>query len=103
MFGAATKSAARRRKEDAANKPGLRKLVWVARREAPRISERRCGHTTNNGCATWRAIPLVFEGRQWEDGPTRGPRQTIRVVTHGCLRCESVIWLAGTSPAMRLC
>jgi hypothetical protein len=55
-----------------ANKPGLRKLVWVARREAPRISERRCGHTKNNGRATWRAIPLLFEGRQWEDGPTRG-------------------------------
>jgi hypothetical protein len=72
MFGAATKSAARRRKEDAANKPGLRKLVRVARRAAPRISERKCGHTKNNGCAPWRAIPLIFEGRQREDGPTRG-------------------------------
>ena len=58
----ATKSAARRRKENAA----------MARREAPRISERKCGHTKNNGCAPWRAIPLIFEGRQREDGPTRG-------------------------------
>ena len=68
----ATKSAARRRKEDAASKPRLRKLVWVARRVAPRISERECGHINNNGCAAWRAIPLIFEGRQWEDGPTWG-------------------------------
>ena len=55
-----------------ANKPGLRKLVRVARRAAPRISARECGHTKNNGCAPWRAIPLIFEGRQREDGPTRG-------------------------------
>jgi len=68
----ATKSAARRRKEDAASKPRLRKLVWVARRVAPRISARECGHINNNGCAPWRAIPLIFEGRQWEDGPTWG-------------------------------
>jgi hypothetical protein len=67
-----TKSAARRRKEDAANTPRLRKLVWVARRRAPRISERKCGQTKNNGCATWRATPLIFEGREREDGPTRG-------------------------------
>jgi hypothetical protein len=52
--------------------PDVRKLVRVARRAAPRISERECGHINNNGCAPWRAIPLIFEGRQWEDGPTRG-------------------------------
>jgi len=58
----ATKSAARRSKEDAV----------MARREAPRVFEREHGHTKNNGCAPWRAIPLIFEGRQWEDVPTRG-------------------------------
>ena len=52
--------------------PDVRKLVRVARRVAPRISERECGHINNNGCAAWRAIPLIFEGRQWEDVPTRG-------------------------------
>jgi hypothetical protein len=62
MFHRTATSAARRSKEDAV----------TARREAPRISERECGHTKNNGCATWRTIPLIFEGRQREDGPTRG-------------------------------
>ena len=48
----------------------VRKLVWVARRAAPRISERECGHIKNNGCAPWRAIPLVFAGR--EEGTKTG-------------------------------
>ena len=43
-----------------ANKPGLRKLVWVARRAAPRGLERDRGHSENNGCAPWRAIPLAL-------------------------------------------
>jgi hypothetical protein len=47
---AATKSAARRSKEDAE----------MARRRAPRISKRECGQTKNNGCATRRAIPLML-------------------------------------------
>ena len=45
------KSAARCRKEDAV----------MARREAPRVLEREHGHDKNNGCATWRAIPLSFK------------------------------------------
>ena len=44
------KSAARCRKEDAV----------MARREAPRALEREHGHRKNNGCATWRAIPLTL-------------------------------------------
>ena len=48
-----------------ANKPRRRKLVWVARREAPRGFERDHGHDKNNGCATWRAIPLALsEGKK---------------------------------------
>jgi hypothetical protein len=43
-----------------ANKPGRRKLVWVARRAAPRGLERDRGHTRTNGSAPWRAIPLAL-------------------------------------------
>jgi hypothetical protein len=47
----------------------------MARREAPRGFERDHGHDKNNGCATWRAIPLALsegcEG-ETEDEPTRG-------------------------------
>ena len=32
----------------------------MARREAPRGFERNHGHDKNNGCATWRAIPLAL-------------------------------------------
>ena len=71
----ATKSAARRRKEDAANKPGLRKLVRVARRAAPRISERECGHIKKNGCAPWRAIPLIFWGEEDDGVPGAAKKQ----------------------------
>ena len=72
MFGAATKCAARRRKENAANKPRLRKLVWVARREAPAFSRGNAA-LKNKGCATWRAIPLALaRGQEKDDGPTRG-------------------------------
>ena len=45
------KSAARCRKENAV----------MARREAPVLS-RGSAATKNNGCATWRAIPLVCRG-----------------------------------------
>jgi hypothetical protein len=94
MFGAATKSAARRRKEDAASKPGLRKLVRVARRAAPRISERECGHTKNNGCAPWRAIPLALRGDNGKTGlPGASPNNTGDDAwvfeRPGCLKSES--------------
>src|SRR5437867_1254886 len=62
--GRPTKSAARCRKENAA----------MARREAPVLS-RGSAATKNNGCATWRAIPLSLERgvrKREEDGPTRG-------------------------------
>src|SRR5262249_6980866 len=78
------KSAARCRKENAV----------MARREAPVLS-RGSTATKNNGCATWRAIPLVCRGvrekRRRRAYP--GPRQTIRVMTlglmMGCLKSES--------------
>jgi len=39
----------------------------MARREAPALS-RGSAATTNNGCATWRAIPLVWRGAREDDG-----------------------------------
>jgi hypothetical protein len=42
----------------------------MARREAPAFSRGNAARQ-NNGCATWRAIPLYFRGVR-EDGPTRG-------------------------------
>src|SRR5262249_29480051 len=57
-----TKSAARCRKENAA----------MARREAPVLS-RGGTATKNNGCATWRAIPLVCRGVRGERKETGLP------------------------------
>src|SRR5215472_6057227 len=81
------KSAARCRKENAA----------MARREAPVLS-RGSAATKNNGCATWRAIPLVCRGveKREERRAYPGPRQRIRVMTlglmMGCLKSESGKW-----------
>ena len=80
-------------------RPGaVRKTSAMARREAPAFS-RGDAASKNNGCATWRAISLVFardKGRR----ASPGPRQTTRVMTHvlryrsairgGCLKSESV-------------
>ena len=72
MSRVATKSAARRRKEDAANKSGRAQACPDgAPSGAPYFREGMRAYK-NNGCAPWRAIPLIFEGRQREDGPTRG-------------------------------
>jgi hypothetical protein len=49
----------------------------MARREAPRISERECGHIKNNGCATWRAIPSSLRGNKGKTGlPGASPNNT---------------------------
>src|SRR5215831_20740039 len=70
----------------------------MARREAPVLS-RGSAATKNNGCATWRAIPLVCRGVREEREERRaypGPRQRIRVMTlglmMGCLKSESGKW-----------
>ena len=55
----APESAARRRKEDAANNPGRRKLVWVARREALRVLERERG-TKEQWLRHLARHPLIF-------------------------------------------
>ena len=39
--------------------PGRKEDAVMARREAPVLS-RGSAATKNNGCATWRAIPLAF-------------------------------------------
>ena len=74
---AATKSAARRSKEDAANKPGLRKLVRVARRAAPRISERGCGHTKTMVAPLGAPSPSSLRGDNGKTGlPGASPNNT---------------------------
>ena len=88
----ATKSAARRRKEDAANKPRLRKLVWVARRAAPRGLERDRGHTKTMVAPLGAPSPSLWRGDKRREGRRAypGPRQTIRVMTLGYLKSEFV-------------
>jgi len=49
----------------------------MARREAPAFS-RGSAALKNNGCATWRAIPLAFAG-----ATKKGPRRTRRRKEHG--------------------
>ena len=57
-----------------ANKPGLRKLVWVARRAAPRGLERDRGHTITMVAPLGAPSASLWRGEKEEndDGPTRG-------------------------------
>ena len=90
MSRAATKSAARRRKEDAANKSGRAQACPDgAPSGAPRFREGLRAHNYN-GCAPWRAIPLIFEGRNEEDYgvPGAAKKQGGGALAHGCLTIE---------------
>src|SRR6476659_10534344 len=66
-----------------ANKPGLRKLVRVARRAAPRGSERDCGHTITMVAPLGAPSPSLWRGDKRREGRRAypGPRQTIRMMT----------------------
>ena len=57
-----------------ANEPRLRKLVWVARRAAPRGLERDRGHTKTMVAPLGAPSPSLWRGENEEndDGPTRG-------------------------------
>src|SRR6478736_7827463 len=73
----ATKSAARRSKENAANEPGLRKLVRVARRVAPRVSARECGHTKTMVAPLGAPSPSSLRGDKGKTGlPGASPNNT---------------------------
>jgi hypothetical protein len=76
-----TKSAARCRKENAV----------MARREAPRGFERDHGHDKNNGCATWRAIPLAWARGEKERRTTGLPGASPKNTGGGAL-AESAVW-----------
>src|SRR4029077_10278389 len=71
-----------------ANKPRLRKLVWVARRAAPRRLERDRGHTKTMDAPLGAPSPSLWRGDKRREGRRAypGPRQIIRVRVHGCLK-----------------
>jgi hypothetical protein len=75
-----------------ANKPRLRKLVWVARRAAPRGLERDRGHTKTMVAPLGAPSPSPWRGDKRREGRRAypGPRQTIRLMTLGCLKSEFV-------------
>ena len=81
----------------------------MARREAPRISERECGHIKNNGCATWRAIPSSLRGNKGKTGlPGASPNNTgddaCLFARLGCLKIEydALGVMAGLVPAIHV-
>ena len=62
-----TKSAPGAVRKTPANEPGWRRLVWVARREALPRSREGARVLIDEGCATWRAIPLVMSRGKGRD------------------------------------
>ena len=64
MFGAATKARPGAVRKTPANKPRLRKLVWVARRAAPRGLARGRGHTKTMVAPLGAPSPRFGEGRK---------------------------------------
>ena len=75
-----------------ANKPGLRKLVWVARRAAPRGLARDRGHTITMVAPLGAPSPSLWRGEKRREGRRAypGPRQIIRATMLGCLKSEFV-------------
>jgi hypothetical protein len=74
MLGRPRKARPGAGRKTPANKPGLRKLVWVARRAAPRGLERDRGHLEQMVAPLGAPSPRFGEGtkEEKEDGPARG-------------------------------